>query len=180
MSDDVNSKVQASVWLKPDQLDALRTAVYRCRPDYLQERDDTILTLMSDTGVRVGELVAIDTDHLRDDNSVLSLPAHIQKDYPTDTLRAPLARTRERDHTNTYLVSIPSLERHHRIIPVPIVGASHHRGSPKHVLASRRGGGRRAVPPRRLTRDPQRRDTSGAQTLGRVSDDEHRGREHAA
>jgi hypothetical protein len=50
MSDNGNSKVQASVWLKPDQLDALRTAVYRCRPDYLQERDDTILTLMSDTG----------------------------------------------------------------------------------------------------------------------------------
>ena len=84
MSDNVNSKVQASVWLKPDQLDALRTAVYRCRPDYLQERDDTILTLMYDTGVRVGELVAIDTDHLRDDNSVLYLPAHIQKEYPTD------------------------------------------------------------------------------------------------
>jgi integrase/recombinase XerD len=32
----------------------------------------------------VGELVAIDTDHLRDDNSVLSLPAHIQKEYPTE------------------------------------------------------------------------------------------------
>ena len=84
MSDNGNSKIQASVWLKPDQLDALRTAVYRCRPDYLQERDDTILTLMYDTGVRVGELVAIDTDHLRDDNSVLYLPAHIQKEYPTD------------------------------------------------------------------------------------------------
>jgi hypothetical protein len=55
-----------SVWIKPDQLDALRTAVYRCRPDYLQERDDTILTLMYDTGIRVGELVAIDTELLRD------------------------------------------------------------------------------------------------------------------
>jgi site-specific recombinase XerD len=63
MSHNPNSTVQASVWLKPDSLDALRTAVYRCRPDYLQERDNTILTLMSDTGVRVGELVAIDTDH---------------------------------------------------------------------------------------------------------------------
>ena len=91
MSNNVNSKVQASVWLKPDQLDALRTAVYRCRPDYLQERDDAILTLMSDTGVRVGELVAIDTEHLREENSVLYLPAHIQKDYRLITLRAPLA-----------------------------------------------------------------------------------------
>jgi integrase/recombinase XerC/integrase/recombinase XerD len=72
------------VWLKPNQVDALQTAVYRYRPDSLRERDDTIFTLMCDTGVRVGELVAIDTEHLRDDNSVLSLPAQIQKDYSTD------------------------------------------------------------------------------------------------
>jgi Site-specific recombinase XerD len=39
---------------------------------------------MYDTGVRVGELVAIDTEHLRENNSVLYLPAHIQKEYPTD------------------------------------------------------------------------------------------------
>ncbi len=84
MSDNVNSKVQASVWLKPNQLDALRTAVYRCRSDYLQGRDDTIFTLMYNTSVRVGELVAIDTEHLREDNLVLYLPAHIQKDYPTN------------------------------------------------------------------------------------------------
>ncbi len=61
MSDNVNSKVQLGMWLKPDQVDALQTAVYRYRPDSLRERDDTILTLMSDTGVGVGELVATDT-----------------------------------------------------------------------------------------------------------------------
>jgi integrase/recombinase XerC/integrase/recombinase XerD len=72
------------VWLKPAQVDALRTAVYHCRPDYLQERDDTILTLMYDTGIRVGELVAVDVEYLREDNSVLYLPGHIQKQYPND------------------------------------------------------------------------------------------------
>ena len=89
MSDNVNSKVQASVWLKPDQLDALRAVVYRCRPDSLQERDDTILTLMYDTGVRVGELVALDVDHLRDGNAALYMPTRIQKDYPTDSSPPP-------------------------------------------------------------------------------------------
>jgi Site-specific recombinase XerD len=39
---------------------------------------------MYDTGVRVGELVAIDVEYLREDNSVLYLPGHIQKQYPTD------------------------------------------------------------------------------------------------
>ena len=136
MSDNVNSKVQASVWLKPDQLDALRTAVYRCRPDSLQERDDTILTLMYDTGVRVGELVAIDTEHLRDDNSVLYLPAHIQKEYPTDN--SPNAAYLGLATDTTRTVTFPSLEKHHRAVPVPIVGASHHRGGPKHVPARRR------------------------------------------
>jgi integrase/recombinase XerC/integrase/recombinase XerD len=72
MSRNTHPKVQAGAWLKPNQADALETAVYRCRPDSLQERDDTILTLM------------FDTELLREDNSVLSLPGHLQKDYPTD------------------------------------------------------------------------------------------------
>lgn len=84
MAPNENSQIQASVWLKPGQVDALRTAVYQTRPDYLQERDDAIIALMYDTGVRVGELVAIDVDHLREENTTLYLPSHIQKDYPTD------------------------------------------------------------------------------------------------
>ncbi|MFD1632913.1 tyrosine-type recombinase/integrase (plasmid) [Haloplanus ruber] len=84
MAQNENSQIQASVWLKPDQVEALRTAVYQTRPDYLQERDDAIIALMYDTGVRVGELVAIDVDHLREENTTLYLPGHIQKDYPTD------------------------------------------------------------------------------------------------
>ncbi len=44
---------------------------------------------MYDTGLRVGELVAIDVDMLREGNSVLYVPTEIQKDYPNDNEPAP-------------------------------------------------------------------------------------------
>jgi integrase/recombinase XerC/integrase/recombinase XerD len=75
--------------VRPEQVDELRSAVYRCRPDYLQQRDDTIIALMYDAGLRVGELVALDVDHLRDENTALYLPTHLQKDYPTEKSPAP-------------------------------------------------------------------------------------------
>ena len=84
MTRNTNSKVRAAVWLKPDQIDALRNAVYRTSAEYLRDRDDAIIALMYDTGLRVGELVAIDVEHLRDDNTRLYVPGHIQKDYPND------------------------------------------------------------------------------------------------
>jgi integrase/recombinase XerC/integrase/recombinase XerD len=40
--------------------------------------------LMYDTGIRVGELVQLDVDMLRDDYGTLYLPGSIQKDYPTE------------------------------------------------------------------------------------------------
>jgi integrase/recombinase XerD len=61
---------------------------------------------MSDTGVRVGELVAIDTEHLRDDNSVLYLPAQIQKDYPTDNSPNPARLGVATDTTRTLTSSL--------------------------------------------------------------------------
>jgi integrase/recombinase XerC/integrase/recombinase XerD len=76
--------------VKPEQVDALRNAVYRCRPDYLQQRDDAIIALLYDAGLRVGELVALDVEHLRDANSSLYLPGHIQKDYPNDNSPGPV------------------------------------------------------------------------------------------
>jgi integrase/recombinase XerC/integrase/recombinase XerD len=72
------------VWLKPDQVDELRNAVYRRSAEYLRDRDDAIIALMYDTGLRVGELVALDVTHLREGNTVLYLPGHIQKDYPNN------------------------------------------------------------------------------------------------
>jgi integrase/recombinase XerC/integrase/recombinase XerD len=85
MSEKENSNVhRASVWLKPSQVEDLRNAVYRCRPDYLQVRDDAIIALMYDAGLRVAELVAVDVSYLRDENTRLYLPGHVQKDYPTE------------------------------------------------------------------------------------------------
>lgn len=89
MTKNTDSQVRAKVWLRPDQVDALRSACYDVGVDYLRQRNEAVIALMYDTGVRVGELVAIDVDHLRDGNSALYLPTEIQKDYPTDSSPPP-------------------------------------------------------------------------------------------
>lgn len=89
MSDSRNTKVRAKVWLRPEQVDELRTAAYRTGVDYLQQRNEAIVAVMYDTGLRVGEVVALDVDYLRDDSTKLYLPGHIQKDYPNDNTPGP-------------------------------------------------------------------------------------------
>jgi len=89
MVQNLNSKVRAKVWLTPDQVDELRSACYSAGADYLQQRNEAIIALMYDTGLRVGELVAVDVDMLREGNSALYVPTHIQKDYPNDNEPAP-------------------------------------------------------------------------------------------
>jgi integrase/recombinase XerC/integrase/recombinase XerD len=77
------------VWLRPEQIDALRNAAYRTGVEYLQQRNEAIVALMYDTGVRVGELVALDVEYLRDDSTKLYLPGPVQKDYPNDNSPGP-------------------------------------------------------------------------------------------
>jgi len=89
MAQNIDSKVRAKVWLTLDQVDALRSACYSTGADYLQQRNEAIIALMYDTGLRVGELVAIDVDMLREGNTALYLPTEIQKDYPNDNEPAP-------------------------------------------------------------------------------------------
>mgnify|MGYP006292030107 FL=1 len=89
MAQNLDSKVRAKVWLTPDQVDDLRSACYSTGADYLQQRNEAIIALMYDTGLRVGELVAVDVDMLREGNSALYLPTEIQKDYPNDNEPAP-------------------------------------------------------------------------------------------
>jgi len=89
MGENTDTQVRAKVWLRPEQIDALRSACYDTGAEYLQQRNEAIVALMYDTGVRVGELVAIDVDHLRDGNTALYMPTAIQKDYPTDSTPAP-------------------------------------------------------------------------------------------
>jgi integrase/recombinase XerC/integrase/recombinase XerD len=93
MPETTDTKVQADVWLKPEQVESLRSACYSVGADYLQQRNEAIIALLADTGLRVGELVALDVDYLRDANSALYLPADVQKDYPTDS--SPNAATLE-------------------------------------------------------------------------------------
>jgi integrase/recombinase XerD len=108
MPGSANSQPRAKTWVRPEQVDELRSAVYRCRPDYLQQRDDAIIALMYDAGLRVGELVALDVDHLREENTALYLPTQLQKDYPTDASPVPATIALKADTTRTlsaYLAS---------------------------------------------------------------------------
>lgn len=89
MPESANSQVRAKVWLKPEQVDALRTTCYEIGADYLQQRNEAIIATLADTGLRVGELVALEVDHLRNGNAKLYLPTSIQKDYPTDNSPPP-------------------------------------------------------------------------------------------
>ena len=89
MAGNTNSQVRAKVWLRPEQVDAIRSACYQAGADYLQQRNEAIVALMYDTGLRVGELVALDVDYLRDDAFKLYLPGHIQKDYPNENSPPP-------------------------------------------------------------------------------------------
>jgi integrase/recombinase XerC/integrase/recombinase XerD len=73
------------VWLKPEQVDQLRTATVEHSAEYLAARNDALVALLYDAGLRVSEAVALDVDdHLDLDEGVIMLPASIQKDYPTD------------------------------------------------------------------------------------------------
>jgi len=89
MPPDTDSQVRATVWLRPQQVDELRTACYSIGAEYLQQRNEAIVAVLYDTGLRVGELVALDVDYLRDEATKLYLPTHIQKDYPNDNSPPP-------------------------------------------------------------------------------------------
>ena len=89
MGENTDTQVRAGVWLRPEQVDDLRSACYDVGAEYLQQRNEAIVALMYDTGVRVGELVALDVEHLRDGNTALYMPTRIQKDYPTDSSPPP-------------------------------------------------------------------------------------------
>ena len=75
---------KATVWLKPKQVSTMRDGTVATSAGYLAGRNDAILALLYDTGLRVGELVALDVEMLDLDEGVLMLPASIQKDYPND------------------------------------------------------------------------------------------------
>ena len=75
---------QAAVWLKPEQVDELRSATVENSASYLGARNDAAIALLYDTGLRVSELTSLDVDLLDLSEGIIMLPAGIQKDYPTD------------------------------------------------------------------------------------------------
>lgn len=103
MPENIDSKVRAKVWLKPEQIESLRSACYAVGAEYLQQRNETIIAVLADTGLRVGELVDLDVAMLRDSNSAIYLPTEIQKDYPNDS--SPPAATLELANDVTRLLS---------------------------------------------------------------------------
>lgn len=86
MASTANSQTdaKATVWLKPEQVDRLRTATVENSADYLTGRNDAMIATLYDAGLRVNELVSLDVDMLDLDDKVIGLPPEIQKDYPND------------------------------------------------------------------------------------------------
>lgn len=88
MTSSVDSQTEseraAGVWLKPDQVEQMRTATVEVSPSYQSQRNEAIIALLYDSGLRVGELVQLNTEMLDLDDRVLMLPGTIQKEYPNE------------------------------------------------------------------------------------------------
>jgi integrase len=81
-SDDVGGSIETNIpWLKPGQVESMRDAAHEGRHG---PRDDAIVTLLYDTGLRRQELEHINRDMLDLEEEELRVPAGIQKDYPND------------------------------------------------------------------------------------------------
>jgi len=81
-------------WLKPDQVEAMRDAVHDGRHG---ERDDAILALLYDTGLRRGELSLVDREMLDLEDELLRIPTSVQKDYPNGNTPPPATFQLDRD-----------------------------------------------------------------------------------
>lgn len=73
-------------WLKPKQVEAMRDAAYE---GYHGQRDDAIITVLYDTGLRRKELSQVDRAMVDLDDGQLRIPGGIQKDYPNDNSPEP-------------------------------------------------------------------------------------------
>ena len=82
---ETQTQEKATVWLKPDQVERMRSATVEASAPYLAARNDALIATLYDSGLRVAECVALnEVDHVDLDDGVIVLPADIQKDYPTD------------------------------------------------------------------------------------------------
>lgn len=79
---------RAQTWLKPVQIEHLRDV---CLTDavstYLQDRNEALIALPYDAGLRAGELCSLDVNHIDLDTGTIYLLSEIQKgDAPPATL----------------------------------------------------------------------------------------------
>ena len=81
-------------WLKPEQVEAMRAAAHDGRHAL---RDDAIVTLLYDTGLRRAELSRVDHAMLDLEDGLLRLPTSIQKGYPNDSEPPPVTFQLDRD-----------------------------------------------------------------------------------
>ena len=82
---DSQTQEKATVWLKPEQVEKMRSATVESSATYLAARNDALIATLYDSGLRVSEAIALDVeDHVDLDDGVIALPAQLQKDYPTD------------------------------------------------------------------------------------------------
>jgi integrase len=71
---------QAKTWLQPADVEQLRDACLSSEvPTYLQDRNEALVALLYDTGLRREGASLLDVDYLDLDEGVLRLPPHIQK-----------------------------------------------------------------------------------------------------
>lgn len=81
----MNSEVEQreQYWVKPEQVEEMKMAVYETSPDYLQARDKMIVRAAYQWGLRGKEIAGLDVEMFDLDDNALRLPTRIQKDYPT-------------------------------------------------------------------------------------------------
>ena len=79
-----DSSKRARTWLKPDQVEQLRDTALTTGATYLQDRNEILIAVLYEVGLRNAELVALDVDDFDLENRELYLPSEKQKQYPSE------------------------------------------------------------------------------------------------
>jgi len=89
MNSEVEREQSPQHWIKPEQYEEMRHAVYDASPPYLQARDRLYLRALYIWGLRNEEACSIDVEMIDLDDEALRLPSHVQKDYPNGNSPSP-------------------------------------------------------------------------------------------
>lgn len=133
-------------WLKPDQVDALLDTVHQASPDYLQLRDEALVLLAYDTGLRASEVVGLDVDHVHLDDSdpYVFVPAEVRRAAPPTLVTRRSSCGRRSEPRGSFPLPARSLEGHDCAVPVATID----RRVPERRREAVDRGRRRTVPDR--------------------------------